>query len=549
MTEWFDHILTGVYLGTLALVAVYGLHRYVLVGLYYRNRSSLPRLLRPLDPLPRVTIQLPMYNEQYVARRIIEAACRIDYPRDRMQIQVLDDSTDGTVHIARETVEHMRAKGFDIQYIHRTDRTGFKAGALANGLTSATGDFVAVFDADFLPEPDVLHRSVHYFSDPLVGVVQTRWEHINRDHSLLTRSQAMLLDGHFVIEHVARNRSGRFMSFNGTAGIWRRRCIEDAGGWHHDTLTEDLDLSYRAQLQGWRFVFLPELASPAELPPDMNAFKAQQHRWTKGTAQVARKMLWPTLTSSAPLKVKIESVMHLTSWVIHFCMFTVSILLYPALAFGVTKIDSVGSSGEYAIDMSLFVMATLSAVTFYTCAQRELTTGWRDRVKYLPFLMSLGIGISLSNLVAALQGLFGQCGEFVRTPKYGFDSQSLTRHSKPEQVSGGGIRKKRRMLPWCELAIGVYLCACMVACATQPDLVAAVPFVALFAVGFLYVGLSSLIPSLSHLGAFLDSTTSDTTIAAPQSVMVHRQTPDASVNISPADNHTSVSPQTTGVER
>ncbi|MFQ6047827.1 MAG: cellulose synthase family protein, partial [Phycisphaerae bacterium] len=280
---WNPELLYSVflypYLAVAAVICLYGFHRWQLVYLYYRYRRNAPRLRACFVELPAVTVQLPMYNERYVARRIIKQACQIDYPRDRLQIQVLDDSTDQTTEIARRTVEQMRAAGHNVVYIHRDNRSGYKAGALEHGLKTATGEFVCIFDADFVPPRDILRRSIDYFTDPKVGMVQARWDHINRDHSLLTKTQAILLDGHFMIEHTARNRSGRFMSFNGTAGIWRKRCIIDAGGWQHDTLTEDLDLSYRAQLRGWRFVFLPELISPAELPPEMNAFKAQQYRW------------------------------------------------------------------------------------------------------------------------------------------------------------------------------------------------------------------------------------------------------------------------------
>src|SRR5205085_6120384 len=275
----------------LAILCLYGLHRYHLVHLYYKYRRNTPQAQACFRELPVVIIQLPMYNEPAVVRRVIDATCRIEYPRDRLEIQVLDDSTDETREWATQAVARWREAGFDIHHIHRTNREGYKAGALAEGLRKARGEFVLIFDADFVPPADILQKTIHYFTHPRVGMVQARWEHLNRDQSLLTKTQAILLDGHFVVEHGARSRSGRFMSFNGTAGMWRRSCIEEAGGWQHDTLTEDLDLSYRAQLAGWKFIFLPDVVTPAELPVDMNGFKSQQHRWTKGSVQTCKKLL------------------------------------------------------------------------------------------------------------------------------------------------------------------------------------------------------------------------------------------------------------------
>jgi cellulose synthase/poly-beta-1,6-N-acetylglucosamine synthase-like glycosyltransferase len=364
-------VLLAVYIFVFTMVCIYGLHRYQLVYLYYKHRRNTPRIQRRFQRLPRVTVQLPMYNERYVARRVIELACGIEYPRDRLQIQVLDDSTDDTVEVARQAVEDMRRLGHDIVYIHRDNRHGYKAGALQEGLETATGEFVCIFDADFLPPPGILHKTIHHFTDDRVGMVQARWEHINRDYSLLTKTQAVLLDGHFVMEHGARNRSGRFMSFNGTAGIWRISCISDAGGWQHDTLTEDLDLSYRAQLKGWEFLFLPDLCSPAELPPEMEAFKAQQYRWAKGGAQTCRKVLPRILRSPVPLKVKWEAFFHLTSCTVYLYMVLLTVLLFPVLYMGV-GIPQHRTVWGALLDASLFLIATCSASSFYACSQREL---------------------------------------------------------------------------------------------------------------------------------------------------------------------------------
>jgi len=299
-------VVTAAYLAIVALICLYGVHRYHMVLLFCRHVRQLTRPGRRFATLPRVTVQLPLYNEAAVAQRVIDAACALDYPCDRLQVQVLDDSTDGSLEIVERCVEQWRRRGVDIELLHREDRSGYKAGALRAALASATGELIAIFDADFVPRPGFLRRTVHHFTDPSVGMVQTRWAHLNRDDSMLTRGQAIFLDGHFVIEHTARNRSGAWINFNGTAGVWRREAIDAAGGWQHDTLTEDVDLSYRAQLAGYRFVFLPRYTCPAELPPQINAFKTQQHRWAKGSIQTGRKLLPRILRSDQPARVKLD---------------------------------------------------------------------------------------------------------------------------------------------------------------------------------------------------------------------------------------------------
>jgi cellulose synthase/poly-beta-1,6-N-acetylglucosamine synthase-like glycosyltransferase len=468
----------------LAIVALYGLHRWALVFLYYRHRDNKPTPAGEFAELPHVTIQLPMFNESTVARRIIEKTCEIDYPREKLQIQVLDDSTDDTVEIASKAVEEARAKGFDVEYIHRTDRGGFKAGALTNGLKTAKGEFVSIFDADFVPEKDCLRKSIQYFTDPKVCVVQTRWEHLNRHDSLLTRSQAIILDGHFIIEHVARNRSERFMSFNGTAGTWRRSAIDDAGGWEHDTLTEDLDLSYRAQMKGWKFVFLPELIAPAELPPEMNAFKAQQFRWTKGGAQVALKLLPKVMRSTAPLKVKVEAFFHLTSCTMHMYMLLMVLMLFPAVWLRLQSGEET-SIARVMFDMSVFSMATLSAMAFYMAGQRELFGDWKSALKYLPALMAIGAGLCVSNTKAIIEAFFGKQSEFVRTPKYGA-GRGVSSEKPP-------ARRKRKLLPYVELLMGLYMVFCGVLSVVDPRYMLATPFLVLFAFGFFYVSVLSFL--------------------------------------------------------
>lgn len=484
---WTVAFLLG-YLVVLGMVCVYGLHRYHLVHLYYKHRRNTPKLTACFVAPPRVTIQLPMFNELAVARRVIDATCRIDYPKDRLEIQVLDDSTDESVDIARAAVEYWRGQGFDIQYIHRTNREGYKAGALTHGLTTATGEFILIFDADFVPPREILRQTIDYFTDPCVGMVQARWEHINRDQSLLTKTQAILLDGHFVIEHAARNRSGRFMSFNGTAGMWRRSCIEDAGGWQHDTLTEDLDLSYRAQMRGWKFIFLPEVTSAAELPPDMEAFKQQQYRWAKGGAQTCRKLLPTILRSNLPKRIKLEAFFHLTSCTVYLYVVLLTLMLAPVVYVKVHAFPE--GWARYLFDASILLIATCSASTFYVCSQRALFRTWSDSLKYLPFLMSLGIGIAFNNARAVLDGLFGKTNEFVRTPKFGVTAAASGRF-KQRLSSAGGRQKRIKWQPYVELAIGLYLMACLFMALGDRRVTIGIPFLCLFMAGYLYVALTT----------------------------------------------------------
>src|SRR5271170_7975116 len=445
-----------VYLSVLAVVALYGFHRYLLVYLYLKHRHENYQPKSQFNELPRVTVQLPMYNEREVAERIIDATCAIDYPLEKFEIQVLDDSTDDSARIAREACDRLVAEGYPVKYIHREDRKGYKAGALAEGLPKASGEFVAIFDADFVPPRDILYNCLDYFTDDKVGMVQVRWDHLNRDASLLTKSQAIFLDGHFVIEHTARNRSGRFMHFNGTAGVWRRATIDDAGGWQHDTLTEDLDLSYRAQMKGWQFVYLPQFCAPAELPPEMIGFKQQAHRWTKGSVQTAIKLL-PRIMRSRHLSygIKSEAFFHLTNTVVYPLMVLLTLLIYPVF-FGYYS-DVVAplkepTWGHFLFNVGLFVLATCSSSTFFVFGQRELfgkEAGWKALL-YLPFLMGLGIGIGLNNAKAVFEAVWGAIrqkpSEFVRTPKYGVMGQKRAKWRR-ERV----LTLKRLWLPMLEI--------------------------------------------------------------------------------------------------
>jgi len=489
-------VFMAMYIAILLLVTLYGVHRYMLVFLYIKHRKNTYQPKAIYQDLPVITVQLPMFNEKSVAERIIRATCHLDYPLDKLEIQVLDDSTDESADIAIAEVERWRAKGFPINYIHRSNRVGFKAGALQEGMKVARGELIAIFDADFVPPVDMLRNVVNFFTDDKVGMVQVRWDHLNRDASLLTKSQAMFLDGHFVIEHTARNRSGRFMHFNGTAGVWRRTTIEDAGGWQHDTLTEDLDLSYRAQLKGWQFVYLPQYAAPAELPPEMIAFKQQAHRWTKGSAQTGLKLLPSILKSKhLPYTIKSEAFFHLTNTIVYPLMVLLTLLMYPAFIYSDGPWKHIGW-GKVLFSVSLFVLATCSAGTFFVFAQRELfgkQATWKS-IACLPMLMALGVGVCINNTKAFIEAIWSyyvgkkESGEFVRTPKYGVTGK----HGRHDFTPVAVFTFKRLTIPIIEIAFGIYMCCFMFISAYYNYAVISLPFLMIFAGGYLYVGCSSL---------------------------------------------------------
>jgi cellulose synthase/poly-beta-1,6-N-acetylglucosamine synthase-like glycosyltransferase len=477
-----ETLILATYFFVLVILAVYGWHRYYLVYLYMKHKDRQPVPAGSFDVLPPVTVQLPIFNEMYVADRLIDAVCRLDYPRELLEIQVLDDSTDETTSVAERAVRRNAANGVNITYLHRTDRTGFKAGALEAGLKVATGDYIAIFDADFIPSPDFLRRTVPFFTESDVAMVQARWGHINASYSLLTRIQSILLDGHFVLEHGSRNRSGLFFNFNGTAGIWRREAIADAGGWQHDTLTEDLDLSYRAQLRGWRFVFLQDLLAPAEVPVEMNAFKSQQHRWAKGSIQTCRKLLPRILRSEMPLRVKAEAFFHLTANFNYLLMCVLSALMAPSMVIRY----NMGWYEMLLIDVPLFFAATASVANFYMVCQRELhKQDWTKRLKYLPFLMSIGIGLTVNNTRAILEALFNRQSEFARTPKYRIEAEA-------DEWIGKKYRQSFVVQPMIELGLGLYFTA-TVFYALANGIYGTLPFLVLFQIGFLYTGLLSIV--------------------------------------------------------
>jgi cellulose synthase/poly-beta-1,6-N-acetylglucosamine synthase-like glycosyltransferase len=479
----FDMALLIPYFVVLILLASYGVHRYILVYLYYKHRKK-----RTTDPpghfsdLPRVTVQLPIFNERFVVERLLDAICRMNYPPDKLDIQVLDDSTDETQAVARDLVERYATRGCPISYHHRNNREGYKAGALAEGMQTSKGEFIAIFDADFVPSEDFLLRTIHHFTEPRIGMVQTRWTHINRHYSFLTEVEAILLDGHFVLEHSGRACSGVFFNFNGTAGVWRRSAIEQAGGWQHDTLTEDTDLSYRAQLKGWKFVYLQDIECPAELPVEMTAFKTQQARWAKGLIQTGKKILPQVLKSDQPFHVKFEAWYHMTANISYPLMIVLSVLLLPAMIIRFYQ----GWFQMLYIDLPLFMASTFSISSFYLVSQRELfPRRWPRAILYLPFLMALGIGLTITNTIAVLEALVGKKTAFARTPKYHVES-------KKDKIRASKYRRRLGWVPWVELLIGAYF-ALTVYYALDNENYITVPFLILFVVGYWYTGLMSLL--------------------------------------------------------
>lgn len=478
----FDLSILIPYFTILIILSAYGIHRYALAYIYLKNRRKLPSPLGAFEKLPRVTVQLPIFNERYVIERLLEAATRLDYPRDRLEIQVLDDSTDETQMVCSRLVSEYASAGYPISYHHRTHREGFKAGALAEGMKVAAGEFIAIFDADFVPQPSTLRQMIDYFTDPEVAVVQGRWTWLNRGYSNLTEVEAILLDGHFVIEHGARSFSGRFFNFNGTAGMWRRVAIEDAGGWQHDTLTEDTDLSYRAQLKGWKFIYDPRIECPSELPVEMNAFKAQQARWAKGLIQTAKKLLPTIWRSPQPLKIKVEATFHLTANIAYPLMVLFAVILLPAMIVRFYQ----GWFQMLYLDLPLFLASTCSVSTFYMVAQRELyPRTWMSRIKYVPFVMATGIGLSLKNAKVVIEALVGMKSEFVRTPKYRVEGREGSWESKKYLGRAGWISAA-------ELSLAAYF-LCNVIYSFTIENYLTTPFLVLFLMGYSYIGTMSLL--------------------------------------------------------
>jgi cellulose synthase/poly-beta-1,6-N-acetylglucosamine synthase-like glycosyltransferase len=479
----FDALMLIPYFAVMIVLALYGIHRYTMCYQYFRYRKNYnPNPPAQFDELPKVTVQLPIFNEQFVIDRLIEAVCSMEYPREKLEIQVLDDSTDETEQVAAAIVGRYKALGHPIEYIHRTNRYGFKAGALDAGLKVAKGEYVAIFDADFVPPPEWLMKVIHHFSEPGIGMVQTRWGHLNRNYSMLTQIEAILLDGHFIMEHGARARTGEFFNFNGTAGMWRRKAIEDGGGWQHDTLTEDTDLSYRSQMAGWKFKYLPDVECPSELPIEMTAFKTQQARWAKGLIQTSIKILPQVFRSDMSRKNKIESVYHLTANLSYPLMVVMSALLIPAMICRFYQ----GWFQMLLIDVPLFTASTFSIAVFYVMSERELfPKTWKKTFYYLPFLMALGIGLTITNTKAVMEALFGIKSAFVRTPKYRVAK-------KGEKSQAAKYRKRLKLTPWIELLMGCYFAGAIWYTFSNKNYFTA-PFLILFVMGYWYTGLMSLL--------------------------------------------------------
>ncbi|MCB2204778.1 glycosyltransferase family 2 protein [bacterium] len=481
-----EEFILGAYVFSLSILFLFGSHGFVMIYYYFKNRDKRPVGRSSMDELPNVTVQLPVYNELYVVERLIDAVCALDYPKDKLEIQVLDDSNDETVEVVASAVEAKVAAGFDIVQVRRENRVGFKAGALRHGMAIAKGEFIAIFDADFVPRPNFLLDTLRHFTNDRIGMVQTRWEHLNNEFSLLTRAQGIALDGHFVIEQQVRNKSGFFINFNGTAGVWRRSCIEDAGNWEDDTLTEDLDLSYRAQLKGWNFIFLNDVTSPAELPSEINALKSQQFRWTKGAIETSKKILPRVWKSKLPLRVKLQSTVHLTNNLVFPFILLTGILNVP-LVF----IKSTGRHETFFAFMSIFVLAFISSFLFYLYSQKDVYTDWKKRIFLFPLFMSGSMGFSVNNTRAVLEGLFNRKSAFIRTPKFRIENEKDTWKNKKYRAS-----TKISLYVVFEIVLALYCSVGVVASLWFLE-IAALPFQLLFFLGFGLVGYLSIRHALS----------------------------------------------------
>src|SRR5512134_1245230 len=462
-----------------AILALYGFHNLITTIMYLRMKTPTKR--RSEAPLPKewppVTVQLPVFNEKYTAERLLQSVTKLDYPADKLQIQVLDDSTDDTFDLLSRLVEDYQRRGVNIEVIHRVDRKGYKAGALQNGLRSATGELVAIFDADFVPKPDWLKRTVPSFQNPQLGCLQTRWGHTNQQYNSLTQAEAMGIDGHFIIEQTVRSKNGFFLNFNGTAGLWRRACIEDAGGWQWDTLTEDLDLSYRAQMRGWKLDYLPDVVVPAELPPHVEAYKKQQFRWAKGSFQVVRKILPTVLRADLPLTVRFMALLHLTGYFVHPLMLSILLLTLP-----------VGLLVPSAFNVyPISLIAGLGPPLLYLTATATQHRSILKRLRAFPLLVIVGFGLSLSTTIAVLEGLFSKGGAFIRTPKL-----NLTNRRTQKQKVDRAYVAPLSSLVWIEIALGIYALVTGVVLAPYIGW-GIVPWMVIYMLGFFYIAGLNLI--------------------------------------------------------
>ena len=472
-----ESIILITYIVSLTILFVFSSHGYIMIYYYFKTfKDRISDLTEDdlfMKEYPHVTLQLPLYNERYVICRLIDSVIRMDYPKDKLEIQILDDSTDDTKEIIEKHIKQYTDNGFDISHIHRTNRSGYKAGALKEGLKTAKGEFVAIFDADFIPRKKFLKRTIPYFyKDEKIALVQTRWEHLNREYSLMTRTQAIALDGHFVIEQAVRNRAGFFINFNGTGGVWRKEAIFDAGNWEADTLTEDLDLSYRAQLKGWKCKYLVSFTSPAELPAEINSLKSQQFRWTKGAIETAKKLYPKVLKSHLPLKEKLQSTIHLCSNIAYPFILLAGILNLP-----IVLIKETGQYDDVFKFMSFFIFAFVGSFMFYLQSQKDVYEDWQKRIIYFPVFMTGSMGLSLNNTKAVFEGLINKKSEFVRTPKFKITDDKHTWHDKKY------LPKKVPFTVYIEAILAIY-CFAGVGLAAYYVQIAALPFQLMFALGF-----------------------------------------------------------------
>lgn len=469
-----SNLLTGIYFIIVAGLALYSFNALFLSSLFLRHRRQTLEAPTP-ENWPGVTVQLPIFNERFVVERLIDTVAALDYPQDRLSIQVLDDSTDETVALAQARVAYYQARGVNIVYLRRGERTGFKAGALAFGLAVAPGDFIAVFDADFCPPPDFLRRVMPHFAEPRVGMVQTRWGHLNAEYSALTRAQALALDGHFIVEQTARSRAGLLLNFNGSAGVWRRECIVDAGGWQADTVAEDLDLSYRAQIAGWQLRYLPDVVAPAEIPPLLMAFKRQQFRWAKGSIQCLRKLGGRLLRSSLSPWRKIQGLIHISGYLIHPLMLALILVGLPVIF----------ARNPGTLPLSALGLAGFAPPIVFALSQWAIYPDWQRRLAYFPVLVLLGAGVALNNTWAVFEALTGRNPTlFLRTPKFQAEGRRAGRVSQ-----AGSYSLPVDWTTWGELALAFYcLVEAIAAVSRAPGLA---PFLAVYAVGYAYTaGLS-----------------------------------------------------------
>ena len=472
--------LMGVfYLIVTTALALYGLHNLITTLMYLSMKPAKKRRTETLLPKewPPVTVQLPIFNEKYTVERLLRAVTRLDYPADRLQIQVLDDSTDDTVDLIASLVDIYKSRAVNIELVHRVDRKGYKAGALQNGLRTATGELIAIFDADFVPKPDWLKRTVPSFQNPNIGCLQTRWGHTNQQYNSLTQAEAMGIDGHFIIEQTVRSKNGFFLNFNGTAGLWRRACIEDAGGWQWDTLTEDLDLSYRAQMRGWKFDYLPDVVVPAELPPQVEAYKKQQFRWAKGSFQVVRKILPSVLRADLPWTVRFMAILHLTGYFVHPLMLSLLLLTLPV---------GLLVPGAFSI-FPISLVAGLGPPLLYLTATATQHRSILRRMSSFPLLVIVGFGLSLSTTIAVLEGLFSKGGAFIRTPKLNVGNKPKQR----QKIDHNYVAPLSAMV-WIEIILGLY--ALLTGIVLMPYLGWSILFwMVIYMLGFFYIAGLNLI--------------------------------------------------------